>query len=818
MEGNKTEIITKFFEGRDKQERIVAVECGYDDEFVSVVFWNELGQKMIKKEDFRPFVWAKHSVAVRMFNGDRGLVRKRMNEFGIGVKALKTTMDGSESKLDRIQNGYRFLFYSTRRMSWSRFQEFFKFAGTPIYGNKKSQGGNKEFLAITPVEQHMMYTGKRMFKGYNNYDDIKRLVFDLETSGLNPEKDHIDQIGIRTNKGFETVLDVFGEGAEKGENELAAICKFFEIIAQEQPDVIAGQNSEKFDWFFIEERCKRLGTTMEEVSSRYFTYPIYKKKKEAVLKLGGEIEYYRPTVAWGFNMLDSLHAIRRAQASDSSMEKATLKYVTKYLHMEKKNRVYVNGNIIGKVWRDLEEHYAFNDVNGDWYEVTENKPIKEGYQLVSGQYVVKRYLLDDLYETDKVECKMNECNFLIGKMLPTTFQRACTMGTAGIWKLIILEWCLINGLAIPAFGENKRFTGGLSRLLRTGYVSKVIKLDYNSLYPSILLTFDILNEYDISGIMLNMLEYVLTQREKYKELKKKASKSSSAISDRIAKENITEELMLAKLLEEKNQFDAEETANDKKQLPLKTLGNSYFGANGCPSIFPLGNVVVAEKTTCIGRMQLRLMIYYFSNLGYNAIVGDSFTKDTPMFIKWDCDDSIEIVKVEDIFDADKSEIDSFGREYDYTKKGFKVLCRSGWVSPNYIYRHKTDKDLYRVKDGDAYCDVTSDHSLFDDGKNKIKPSDITDSVKLEYYKLESKGKAVANLDDTKLRLMAKVTMNRINENACVPKSVLNGDSETIEKYLKLLDELGFDFDKCNNKVLKAGVLFLRNILYGAVNK
>ena len=64
-------------------------------------------------------------------------------------------------------------------------------------------------------------------------------------------------------------------------------------------------------------------------------------------------------------------------------------------------------------------------------------------------------------------------------------------------------------------------------------------------------------------------------------------------------------------------------ANDKKQLPLKILANSFFGSYGCPMVFPFGDIDAAEKTTCIGRMSLRLMISHFTNLGYTPIVGDT---------------------------------------------------------------------------------------------------------------------------------------------------------------------------------------------------
>lgn len=432
----------------------------------------------------------------------------------------------------------------------------------------------------------------------------------------------IDQIGIRTNKGFEKIITVVGEGAERKVNELKAIIEFISILKEEKPDVIAGHNSENFDWNFIIVRCQQLGTSLEELSSQYFTHPIYKKNKESILKLGAEVEYFRPTIMWGHTIVDSLHAVRRAQAIDSSMKKATLKYVTKYLNLKKENRVYVPGQHIGEIWLETEPNYAFNDENGDWYKITEKKVLKEGYKYVSGRYIVERYLLDDLWETDKVELKLNESNFLIGKLLPTTFQRACTMGTAGIWKLILLAWCYERSLAVPSFGESKSFTGGLSRLLRVGYADRVVKLDYNSLYPSIILTWYISSGLDISNSMVSMLEYVLTQREKYKDLKGEAGAKAKKIKKLLETfEGSEEERRNLKI--EQQAWEAEASANDKKQLPLKILANSFFGSFGAPNVFPFGDLICAEKTTCVGRMSLRLMISHFNNIGYTPIVGDT---------------------------------------------------------------------------------------------------------------------------------------------------------------------------------------------------
>ena len=622
-----SEVVNTFLNGHDPMEHIITIECAYDEDKVSIVYINDKGQKRIKLDDFKPFVWVKNSAAIRLFGGDRKKIMSRLRQYGISVKKLITTEEGKAEVSDRLENGYKYMFYATRRMSNKTFQQFFQEAGVPINERaKKDQPNesNREFLTATPVEQYMIQTGKRLFKGYNNYDDLTRLTFDLETQGLNPKIHRIEQIGIHTNKGYDKIIEIEGKTkAELDAAEKAGIEQAIYILSQIQPDVIAGHNSENFDWDFFMVRYEELGGDFQEMTLRFFKHPIYKKAKESVLKLGQEVEYYRPTVMWGHIILDSLHAARRAQALDSSMKSSNLKYVTKYLKLKKPNRVYVPGDKITSTWNVQEKVYGFSDTDGDWYRITDKRPLMDGYELVSGRYIVERYLLDDLWETDKVEEKLNESNFLVGKMLPTTFTRACTMGTAGIWKLIMLAWCYENGLAVPAAAPSKRFTGGLSRLLKTGFVDRIVKLDYNSLYPSIILTWHVSTPIDIMNVMLSFLEYILTQREKYKDLKGAAGDRAKILKKELAAYDGLDELFKRNLKTEIQKWEIEKTGNDKKQLPLKILANSFFGSYGAPNIFPFGDVDAAEKTTCIGRMSLRLMIYHFTQIGYTPIVGDT---------------------------------------------------------------------------------------------------------------------------------------------------------------------------------------------------
>ena len=788
------EAVKTFMEGHDPEERIVNITTNYRDPFVKVYYRDEDDNKCVSERPFYPFVWAKKEVCVKMkkFIMDNnicgGSMAKMMGKYGIFVKELSTkNTDGQV--VESMENGYTFIFYATRPMSYSDFLKFFKESGHPIYRDRKdgqeelAKNKGEYYLTATPEEQYLISTGKRYFKGYNDYDETLRMIFDLETTGLNTKTDKIEQIGVRFNRpvkykgkafNFERVFAVEGETEEeRAASEMEAIRNFLLCIAIFKPDIITGHNSENFDWVMLIGACERLGTSLYELSKEFLNgEPIYKSQKENVLKLGGEVEKYRPTIVPHTVITDSLHAVRRAQAIDSNMKKADLKYATKYAKLVKKNRVYVPGDKISTIWNDNEAHYAFNDEDGKWYEITDNKPLKDGYEVVTGRYVVERYLLDDLWECDKVELKYNATNFLICKILPLPYQKCTTMGTAGQWKALLMAWSYENGLAIPDAPNTGKFTGGLSRLLKVGYVDNVIKLDYNSLYPSIILTWGIEDQKDLMGTMLKFLEYVLTTREVSKGLKKKAGKIVEKYEKKLAK---GEELTPEELAEYQN-AQKDYSFNDGKQLQQKVLGNSFFGSYGSNigSLFPWKSIVCAERTTCTGRQSLRLMISHFAKLGYEPIVGDSFTPDTPVFIKYNETGNIDIVPICGLINENEIKVDELGREYDYSKKDYKVLCRSGWVEPSYIYRHKTDKDIYDVSDGDMRIDVTEDHSLFNDEQEKIKPSELDRETKLEYYNGEirpdSYRRYFGNMIPFAKRWAEKVAEGKIDR---VPVEVLN---------------------------------------------
>jgi hypothetical protein len=169
------------------------------------------------------------------------------------------------------------------------------------------------------------------------------------------------------------------------------------------------------------------------------------------------------------------------------------------------------------------------------------------------------------------------------------------MGTATLWKMLMLAWSYKHGLAIPAKQGKTDFVGGLSRLLKVGYSKNVLKLDFSSLYPSIQLVHDVFPECDITGAMKGLLTYFRNSRIMYKNL----------------------------AAEYKDIDKKKSTSFDRKQLPIKIFINAFFGSLSAPHVFPWGDIDMGEQITCTGRQYLRQMLNFFSKRGYSPLVCDT---------------------------------------------------------------------------------------------------------------------------------------------------------------------------------------------------
>jgi DNA polymerase I len=575
------EVIENFLNGWDPEQYIVGVEYDYRTNKIFKIIQDPEKGKVIKQDTLVPFLWVGDLSGLNFYQNNKALQKKKMGEYGILIEKLET--HGNE----RLQNGMTHLVKCMK--GYTELVNFFRQGGVDPWGEKTKS----LFTILSPVEQFLIQKKKRLFKGIDDYSGVHRFVFDIETTGLEAEHSQIILIGVKDNRGLQRTIPAFGEDGEK-----KCIEEFFQLIREAKPTIIGGYNSAFFDWPFILKRALILGVDIEGLTQIFTTQGM--KEKEGILKLANEIEPYTQHVIWGFNIIDIAHSVRRAQAINSEIKSWGLKYITKYLEKEKPNRVYVDGAWISKIYLDNESFYV-NPKTGNYKKIGE--PGTDGllekypgkFEIWPGRKIVEQYLDDDLYETMIVDDSFSQSTFLLSKLVPTTYERIATMGTATLWKIIMLAWSYENNLAIPAKDEKRAITGGLSRLLNVGYAKNIVKFDYASLYPSIQLVYDVFPECDVMSVQKSMLKYFRNIRIKYKRLAGEL-KSSDPVQAEMY---------------------------DRKQLPIKIFINAYFGSLSAPQVFPWGDMNMGETITCTGRQCLRMMIMFFMKKGYKPLVMDT---------------------------------------------------------------------------------------------------------------------------------------------------------------------------------------------------
>ena len=577
------EEIKSFLEGNDPEKYIVAVEYDYVSDKIFKIKEIPGKGKEIQRDTLISFAWVGDLRGQNFYSSSKALQKEAMTKHGIIIEKLRT--DDNE----RLEDGLTFLVKCMK--GYRNLIQFFREGGVDPWGEK-----TKDLITLlSPVEQYLISKEKRLFKGFEEYNDITRFVFDLETTALEPKDGRIFMIGMKTNKGFMKVIE-----CKDADEERRGLVEFFRTIDDIKPSIISGYNSANFDWFWIFERCKALNLDIKKIAISMNAQKTI-SQKESMLKLANEVERFNQVQMWGYNVIDIIHSVRRAQAINSSIKEAGLKYITKYIDAEAKDRIYIDHTKIGSMYANKEEYWLNTD-NGNYKKVGIDSKVDEicvrrgdVYVKTTGDDIVERYLDDDLDETLIVDDEFNQATFLLASLVPTTYERASTMGTATLWKMVMLAWSYKNGLAIPKKKEKRNFVGGLSRLLKVGYSKDVLKLDYSSLYPSIQLVHNVFPECDITGAMKGLLTYFRNSRIMYKNL----------------------------AAEYKTIDKKKSTSFDRKQLPIKIFINAFFGSLSAPHVFPWGDIDMGEQITCTGRQYLRQMLKFFEKRGYSPLVCDT---------------------------------------------------------------------------------------------------------------------------------------------------------------------------------------------------
>lgn len=326
-------------------------------------------------------------------------------------------------------------------------------------------------------------------------------------------------------------------------------------------------------------------------------------------------------------------------------------------------------------------------------------------------------------------------------------------------------------------GSDEKYTGAFVFDPVPGLYDMVVSFDFSSLYPSSIIAYNIdystlVRDENIPDDKCHVIEWEehkncihdevvrkgkqtekTCQKYRYRFLKEPKGIIPTILQNMLdmrKKTNGEISVLKDKLKEEKNEEKIKDIKTmidvlDKRQLSYKVNANSMYGGMGVKKGY-LPFLPGAMCTTAKGRESIaKASKYIQEHYGGKLIYGDSVTGDTPIMIKYE-DETIDIVRIDEIgevwndyeeFKKEDSNRKEKQQTYPYKSSGehrimnfIKVWTGEEWSLVKRVIRHKTVKKMYRVLTHTGCVDVTEDHSLLDENKQKIKPTEVGIGSKL----------------------------------------------------------------------------------------
>lgn len=421
--------------------------------------------------------------------------------------------------------------------------------------------GGDTILVLPPEEQYLVATGRTYFRDLS-FDQLHRLQFDLETTGLDPRRDRIFMAAVRFSDGQSTVLEA-SRVDDAGEADL--IRRLVAAVQAADPDVIENHNLHGFDLPFLERRARTLGVPLGLARIG----PAGLRRRAARRGFAGESDEERRVrfVAPGRELIDTLDAVRRYDFSTRELPSHGLKAVAKHLGLATPDREYIPGAQIFDVYRQ--------------------DPAR-----------VRRYATSDVDEVAGISRLLGGAAFALAQMAPRRYERLADAGAAtGVIDPMLVRAYVRAGSALPAHqpSDGTPHSGAALHLFASGVARRVVKADVASLYPSLMRAHRIGPARDKLGALLALVDRLVEHRLDAKARAKAAPEGSA----------------------ERHTYEATSAA-------MKIVVNSAYGylaAGGDLTRF--ADVHAANEVTRRGRETLDLMCTELAARGVTLIEADT---------------------------------------------------------------------------------------------------------------------------------------------------------------------------------------------------
>lgn len=406
------------------------------------------------------------------------------------------------------------------------------------------------------------------------YPSPKTLAFDIETFEENGENKVI-MLSVFSS-GVKKVLTYKKcQGAEVLGDEKALLSRFIEIVKEADPDIIVTYNGDGFDFPVLRSRFEKLKVPF--ILSRDGTRVSFDKRAmESSAKVAGRVH------------IDLYRFVSVVLSSQMQSESLTLDAVANELLGEKK---------MGMKYDDIRNAWTTGNIDE-----------------------LCKYCLHDSYLTFSLS------NLLI----PQTFEIARIAGqppfdTSRMTYGQLVEWFLVRkaypNLLVPnrpRYGDIQdrrglRYEGGFVREPIPGLHEKISVMDFKSLYPSLIVS------YNIDPSTLNC---TCCDNERIPGFDRWFCSKKTGFIPGLIKELVDARSEIKKKMKALDKNSVEYTSINNRQYALKIIANSIYGYYGYAGARWYSRDC-AESATALGRSWVQRVMGDAEKEGFTVVYGDT---------------------------------------------------------------------------------------------------------------------------------------------------------------------------------------------------